>query len=145
MTKIPRFLPLSLIFAFIITPPPFQGGGWGVVVACPMIFSSQLVALPETPNPCDTFAIDNESSHALGEVVVSDGLADYADFDVTGSGYFSQDICFTASTVKVNGVTITSPNSGDVQLPSGSWVNVEWQSSSLVQVTDRTGQDGAGQ
>jgi len=140
MTKILRFLPVSLFFVFF--GPLFQepalgltgGGGCGVVEAHQVMFA------PPAPT-CDTFSVDNESSYALGEVVVSDGLSDYADFDVTGSGLFNQDICFTANTVTVNGVAIPSPGSGDVQLPAGSWVNVAWTSSSLVEVTNETGAD----
>jgi hypothetical protein len=133
MKKILRFLPLLLIF--VLFPPPFHGGGQGQVIA------HQAMFLQPMPT-CDTFSVDNESSYALGEVVVNDGLGDYADYDVTGSGLFNQDICFTAITVTVNGVAVPMPTTSDVQLASGSWVNVAWKSSSLVQVTDEDGTDG---
>ena len=74
--------------------------------------------------------------------VVSDGFSDYADFDVTGSGYFDQIICFAATTVTINGVAVPMPTSRNVQLASGSWVKVEWESSSLVEVNDTEGTDG---
>ena len=116
------FRPIASSSAF--TPPPFPataGGGWGVVV-------------PD----CYTFTVDNASSDSLGNVRVN-GASTYADFNVTATASYEQSVCFTASSVTVNGTTIDYPNSGNVQLASSVWVKVGWQSPSLVEIADERG------
>jgi hypothetical protein len=84
---------------------------------------------------CYTFTVDNASSDSIGNVRVS-GASTYADFNVITTASYQQSVCFVAAAATVNGVTVTYPNSGDVQLTSGVWVKVAWQSSSLVEILD---------
>ena len=107
--------------------PSFSRRGQGVVP------SAHLVAIPRD---CYTFTIDNVSSDTLGDVTISGG-GSYADFNVTGSGFFQQNLCFAAVSVTINNVIILYPNSGNVQLPSGAWVKAGWQSPSLVEVANK--------
>jgi hypothetical protein len=87
---------------------------------------------------CYTFTVDNTSSDSIGNIRVN-GASTYADFNVTATASYEQSVCFTASSVTVNGTTIDYPNSGNVQLASGVWVKVIWQSSSLIEIADEHG------
>jgi hypothetical protein len=90
---------------------------------------------------CYTFTVDNASSDSLGTVRVN-GLASYQDFNVDTTGFYEHDLCFAAVSATVNGVAIDYPNSGNVQLASGAWVTVAWQSSSLIEIADEKETNG---
>ncbi len=87
---------------------------------------------------CYTFTVDNGSSDSIGNVRIS-GASSYADFNVVTTASYEQSVCFTAMSVTVNGVAVTYPNSGDVQLASGVWVKVIWQSPSFIEIADERG------
>ncbi|MDP4199256.1 MAG: hypothetical protein Q8922_16025 [Bacteroidota bacterium] len=132
---------LSLSIALVVTaasprtpPPTSVGGGWGVV--------SPALTPSTAPVPtCYTFTVDNASTDSLGTVTVS-GTSSSQDFNVTTTGFYEQNICFAAISATVNGVNVNYPNSGNVQLPSGVWVKVAWQSPSLIEIANEAGTNG---
>jgi hypothetical protein len=121
------------------TPPRFHGGGRGVVNS----LSSEKGGgwgVVVSPEPCYTFTIDNASTHDLGTVTVAgSGYSTY--FNVSTTGFYQQELCYTAMTVTVAGVPVSYPTSGIVDLGNSTLVKVIWQSSSLVEVvnTDEVG------
>lgn len=131
MTKLLLFL--SLVFSnpiisvpphASILPPPLRGGGrLGAV-------------LPIADPTCYTFTVDNTSSYSLGTVTVS-GTGSSANFNVTTSGFYQQEICFTAISVTVAGTSVAYPNSSVVDIGSGTLVSVVWQSTSVVEIADK--------
>ncbi|HET6400756.1 MAG TPA: hypothetical protein VFH95_05080 [Candidatus Kapabacteria bacterium] len=104
-------------------------------------FTNTTVAMaPTGTDSCYTFTVDNESTDTLGEVTVS-GATDYTDFYITGSGQYQKTLCYTAVSVTIAGVTVPYPNLANIPLPNGAWVKAGWQSPSLVEVVNETGQD----
>jgi hypothetical protein len=90
---------------------------------------------------CYTFTVDNVTTDSLGDVTVN-GLATGTYIDVTGNGFFEQNVCFPAVSVTIQGNVVLYPNSADFQLADGTMVKVGWQSPSLVEVKNEHEQGG---
>jgi len=84
---------------------------------------------------CYTFTIDNASSYAPGTVTVS-GIGSSTNFSVTSSGFYQQQICYTALSITVAGTSVSFPNTGVVDLGNATPVKVIWQSSSIVEIVN---------
>ncbi len=85
---------------------------------------------------CTTFTLDNTTTDSLGQVTVGDGLGDNAYLDVNGSGQFQTQICFTAASVTIGGSSVPYPNTQNITLAGGAVIGVQWQSSSLIEVSN---------
>jgi hypothetical protein len=120
----------KILFSLIVSIAFVAGSATGVQAE----FRSAFLAPLPVPD-CSAFTIDNASSDSLGTVTVN-GLGSSQDFNVDSTGYYEHDICFTAFSVTVNAVTVNYPNSDTVQLASGAWVRVAWQSSSLIEISN---------
>ncbi len=90
---------------------------------------------------CYTFTVDNAATDSLGDVSVN-GVSANTNIEVTGNGFFEQDICFAAVSVTIQGNVVAYPNAADFQLADGTWVRAGWQSASLVEVKNEEGQNG---
>ncbi len=109
------------------------------------IFIPNARAIPNEPSirplDCYNFTVDNVTTDSLGDVSVN-GLATNTYINVTGSGFFEQNVCFPSVSVTIQGNVVAYPNSADFQLVDGTWVQAGWQSPSLVEVENEREQGG---
>ena|ERR1700733_12459250 len=79
------------------------------------------------PDGCENFTVDNESSYAVG-IVAATGTGAPVPIDVTGSGDFSDTVCFVPSGVVINGQNALYPDTTIITLVSENTVRVTWGS-----------------
>ena len=105
-----------------------------------LLFTSLLFAPSPDPS-CNNFTVDNESSHVIGIVAVT-GSGTPVPIDVTGSGDYSDTVCFVPSGVVINGQVALYPDTTIVTLTDDSKVKVLWVSTQLVDLNNQQLQDG---
>ena len=103
-----------------------------------ILFFAALMFAPRffEPDACENFTVDNESSYTIGTVAVT-GYGSPVPIDVTGSGDFSDTVCFTPLGVVINGQNALYPDTTTVTLADESIVKVEWQSTQLIFITNQ--------
>ncbi len=90
---------------------------------------------------CEVFTVNNESSYALGDVQVS-GTGGSGDVEVPETGVYADTLCFTPSAIEINGEVSSYPTTTTIILASGSAVQVTWESTQLVDITNEVTRDG---
>jgi hypothetical protein len=103
-----------------------------------LLFAS-LIFAPGTD--CENFTVDNESSYDIGIVAVT-GLGTPVPIDVTDTGLFSDTVCFLPLGVLINGQNALYPDTTTITLADESTVNVLWQSTQIVYISNQELQDG---
>jgi hypothetical protein len=84
---------------------------------------------------CDTFYVDNQSTQPIGNCLVSDGSTSSINVFVNAQAVFPREICFTATTITINGSSIGIVG-GSAQLMNGHWVDITWTSPNAIVIAD---------
>ena len=103
----------------------------GIAIFVTLSYGTHGMAHPE----CITFTVDNASSDTVGAVYVTSSATPIK-IEVTGSGDFYGEVCFSPVGVRICGQTVD--NTGIVTLSDGTVVDVSWGSPDIVDITNHT-------